>query len=177
MICKVRAFWVFILSATLTGTVCAQELPSAPVPVVPSNSPAATAAGSTTTSQAPAQLPPAETFPAQPLPAQALTGPPALLPPPPPGPPDLSPPYQDRNGPLLRGDPWLDRPEAPPPGWFLGLELDVVGAHIKNRLQAPVTVDGTTIDPLHLPTADMDWTGAPRIELGYRFDQGWGEFL
>jgi hypothetical protein len=56
------------------------------------------------------------------------------------------------------------------------VELDLVGVHIKNRLTNTVTIDGvdTTI---HLPTADLEWTTAPRFVLGYRLDQGCGEFL
>jgi hypothetical protein len=78
---------------------------------------------------------------------------------------------------LLKGDPLLDRPESPPPGWFAAVEFDIVGVHIKNRLQAQVTIDGFSPDTVHLPTAELDWTGSPRIELGYRLSQGCGEFL
>jgi hypothetical protein len=52
----------------------------------------------------------------------------------------------------------------------------VIAPHIKNRLVAPVTVDGIT-DNVHLPTAELDWSGAPRFELGYRFFDGCGEAI
>jgi hypothetical protein len=32
-------------------------------------------------------------------------------------------------------------------------------------------------EQVSLPTAELDWTASPRIELGYRFSQGFGEFL
>ena len=85
-------------------------------------------------------------------------------------------PYEDHNGPLLCGDPLLDAPPWAPPGWFGALEADLVGTHIKNRLTDSVTVGGVT-DNIHLPTADLDWTVSPRIELGYRFCEGAGELL
>src|SRR6516225_1819355 len=73
--------------------------------------------------------------------AAPITAPvcPAPLPPPLPtvGPPACAP-YEDCNGPLLRCDPLLDRPDAPPPGWFSAFEADIVAPHVKNRLTNPV---------------------------------------
>jgi hypothetical protein len=85
-------------------------------------------------------------------------------------------PYEDCNGPLLDGDPLLDRPGAPPPGWLAALDVGFVDPHVKNRLVAPVTL-GPFTDQLHLPTAELDAVGSPRLELGYRFAQGFGEVL
>jgi hypothetical protein len=109
--------------------------------------------------------------PPTPAPGPVWSGP-APLPPPPP-----FNPYQDYNGPLLRGDPLLDRPGAPPPGWFLGFDFDLLGPHVKNRLQAPVTITGFLPDTVHVPNAELDWTLSPRFELGYRFPEGCGEIL
>jgi hypothetical protein len=96
-------------------------------------------------------------------------------------------PYQDDNGPLLLGDPLLDRPYSPAPGWFWAVEMNVVAPQIKNRLQAPVAIDSPVFQQsgiqallpsvVHLATAELDWTGAPRFQLGYRFPEGCGEFL
>jgi hypothetical protein len=83
---------------------------------------------------------------------------------------------EDNNGFLLKCDPCLDSPAWAPPGWFVGAEADLVTAHIKNGLQGQVTVGGTT-DTFHLPIAELGWTVAPRIELGYRFAEGAGELL
>jgi len=92
------------------------------------------------------------------------------------GPPPCAP-YEDSNGPLLRGDPLLDRPEYPQPGWFAALEVGVVGAHVTNGLTANVTVDGLVSNTVQLPSAGLDWTGSPRLELGYRLAEGLGELV
>src|SRR5262249_42285503 len=62
----------------------------------------------------------------------------------------------------------------PPPGFFVTFEGQALFPHIKNRLAAPVMVDNLFANVVHLPTADLDDTGSPRIELGYRFPQGFG---
>src|SRR4051812_8351348 len=46
--------------------------------------------------------------------------------------------YQDRNGPLLMGDPLLDSGPGSP-GWVAGVDLGVVVPHIKNGLFNNVT--------------------------------------
>jgi hypothetical protein len=33
------------------------------------------------------------------------------------------------------------------------------------------------VDVVHVPNADLDWVGSPRIEVGYRLPEGYGEFL
>src|SRR5437667_2466504 len=142
----------------------AQELPPAPTPVtnVPGlpgvPAPVANAPGSVS------------------APGSAVPVQPGFIPPPPPPPPGyMMNPYPDANGHLLRGDPSLEIPANRPPGWFGGLEADLVWPHIKNRLTASVTIDDFT-DTLHLPTASLDFTGSPKVILGYRFPQGFGEF-
>src|SRR5262249_22354765 len=92
-----------------------------------------------------------------------------------PGPPACAP-FEDRNGPLLKGDPLLDAPDFPQPGWFAAVDLDLVGPHVKNRLTSTV-VAGLTLQTVQLPGAELDWTVAPRIEVGYRLPEGFGEIL
>ena len=173
--------------ATLAGlgsaSLRAQGLPPAPVPVMP-----AAPVGAE-------KLPP----PPDPPSGTALIGYPVGCPlPGPPVPPPYAPPacapYEDCNGPLLRGDPLLDRLHYPPPGWFAAFELGIVGPHVKNGLfdssavgAAPfvsvaggrnrMLVSDLLPNPIHVPGADLDWAGAPRVELGYRLPQGFGEFL
>jgi hypothetical protein len=77
---------------------------------------------------------------------------------------------------LLQGDPLLESPWAPP-GWFLGVEFDLVSPHITNHLTGTVTVTGFQPDTVQLPTAPLDWAGSPRLALGYRLPQGCGEIL
>lgn len=100
-----------------------------------------------------------------PQPACPLPGPPACAP------------FEDHNGPLLIGDPLLDRPDLPPPGWFSAVELDLLGPHLRNRLVHDVSIAGLFTDTVHLPTAPLDWVAAPRVELGYRFPQGAGAIV
>src|SRR5438445_13708576 len=88
-------------------------------------------------------LPPAPT-PVAGAPGSPPVGPyapvqPGFIPPPPPPPPGyMMNPYPDASGRLLRGDPSLEIPADRPPGWFGGLEADLVWPHIKNRLTASV---------------------------------------
>jgi hypothetical protein len=86
-------------------------------------------------------------------------------------------PYADGNGSLLKGDGCVDRPCAPLPGWFAAVEADLVAPHIKNHLSADVNVGGLFTDTVHLPTAELEFVGSPRFELGYRFPEGFGEVL
>lgn len=129
------------------------ELPSAPTPVVV-----------TTLPHPP--LPPAA-VPVDPVPPAPLcpAGPPACAP------------YEDCNGPLLVGDPLLDPPGAPHPGWFTAVEVGLIAPHIKDRLVAGVNLGDQFTDVVHLPSAELDWVASPRVELGYRCAQGFGEFL
>jgi hypothetical protein len=85
-----------------------------------------------------------------------------MPPPPPPYPPSPPP---------------LDRPHDVEPGWFANLEINIVGAHITNNLAGPVSTGGPIPDIVALPIAELDWTGSPRFEIGYRFCDGWGSFI
>ncbi len=127
------------------------KLPPAPVPVSPG--------------------PPVIAGPVIPPPLPPPPGPP--LPAPPPGPGLL----EDRNGLLMPSDPLLDRPCSPPPGWFAAVDVALVKPHVKNRLVEPLAFPDVLSGRLHVPQAELDWTGTPRLELGYRFPQGFGEVL
>jgi hypothetical protein len=80
-------------------------------------------------------------------------------------------------GPCCEHDPRLDPPPLPPPGWFTDLELGIVDPHVKNKLLNTVTIGGNPPDFVHVPSAQLDWTVAPRIDLGYRLPSGFGEFV
>jgi hypothetical protein len=173
--CLASRPWCGII-AILTIEICiglqtaqAQDLPASPVPVTQQPS----------GSVEPVQSTPVA--PAPPVPVGPPMGPygplqPRLIPPPPPPPPGIyANPYQDTNGPLLRGDPLLETVPNRPRGLFAGLEADLVWPHIKNRVTGTLAIDGFT-DTLHLPTASLDVTGSPLFILGYRFAEGCGEF-
>ena len=66
-------------------------------------------------------------------------------------------------------DPFLLKPH--PGGLFSSFEIGLVEPQINGRLSASVSVTGVP-RTVSLPFADLDWTGSPRIELGYRFVGG-----
>jgi Legionella pneumophila major outer membrane protein precursor len=136
--------------------------------------------------QAPASRPDSAT--ATPTPSTAASGEPVILqtlpqvpdaprslfaPAPLPGP---MPP--DAEGPYFQCDPMIDPPPLPQPGWFFDLDLDPTKAHVKNEISTPVLNPATgSVDIVGLPSATLNWTIAPRFELGYRLPSGFGEFL
>jgi hypothetical protein len=121
-------------------------------------------------------------------PRPAALGAPSLTPPvapslPAPGPGAPWPPPEYKLPPLdesltrpAPGDPLLDYPVLPPPGWFANVEVGVLAAHFKNRMQGNVPIAGG-VDTIHVPGASLDWAAAPRFEIGYRMPRGFGEFL
>jgi len=80
-------------------------------------------------------------------------------------------------GPCLEQDPRLDPPCLPPPGCFTDVELGIVDPHVKNKLLNIVAIGTNPPDFVHVPSAQLDWTVAPRLELGYRLPSGYGEFV
>ncbi|MGE3804054.1 MAG: Lpg1974 family pore-forming outer membrane protein [Gemmataceae bacterium] len=81
--------------------------------------------------------------------------------------------FEDRNDGMLLGDPLLDPPGLRP-GVFAAAELDVIGVHVRDRLNAPRVLFG---DRIAVPGAPLCWTASPHFELGYRFGQGYGAAL
>jgi hypothetical protein len=67
---------------------------------------------------------------------------------------------------------WHERP-----GWYLDLEASIVGPHVMNRLYQKINLSDGGRDYLHLPSADLGGTIAPRLELGYRFGENLGALL
>jgi len=72
-------------------------------------------------------------------------------------------------------DPRLDPFCLPQPGWLADVEVDVNLPHVSNGIHDTVTLGGIT-SQVKLGSARLDWTGAPRMELGYRLPDGFGEF-
>src|SRR5262249_16955363 len=93
------------------------------------------------------------------------------------GPPPV-PPYScdPLPGPYFERDPQLDPPARPPPGWFADVELGIVVPHVKNKLIDVVQIGTNAPDTVTLPSAGLNWTVAPRFEMGYRLPSGFGEF-
>jgi hypothetical protein len=80
-------------------------------------------------------------------------------------------------GPYFEADARLDPPCLPAIGWFASTEVEIVGAHVKNRLFNTVSIAGGPLNLVHLPSGELNWTVAPRLDLGYRFPSGFGEIL
>ena len=81
----------------------------------------------------------------------------------------------DRNGTSLWGHPNIDPPHAPP-GWFVGLQVNIVGPAIMQHVFGQVTRGPDTVDVV-LPSATLNWVGSPQLELGYRFPDALGELV
>jgi hypothetical protein len=130
--------------------------------------------GSPTLAQAPAPPP----TPVPVIPPSATT-PTIPVPPPPPPPPMWAP--GDAAGPAPVFPPVavvpVPMPAAPAtldaPGFFAGLEVDVVGPRIQRNLSGVVTIAGIP-STVSLPTADLNWTGSPKVEIGYRLADNLG---
>lgn len=119
---------------------------------------------------APPPPPPPSSQPASPsLPGSVL------VPGPPPPQPPLFPLMEEppRVGMVNVMDPQAWR-TVQPPGWFANLEVALVGPDIPAHLKAPVTSGGVT-RTVGLPFADLEWTGSPRLEIGYRLPDQMGD--
>lgn len=78
--------------------------------------------------------------------------------------------------PYFEHDPLLDAPDLPQPGWFYALDMAVVGPHIFKNLSNDLAVGSRPADHISLPNRGLDWTVAPRMEVGYRLPSGFGGF-
>jgi hypothetical protein len=76
---------------------------------------------------------------------------------------------------LPGSQPVILRPQQKP-GLFGAFEIGVVAPSIGGQLSAPVSVGGFT-KTVSLPFTDLDWTGTPRLERGYRFSDELGSFV
>jgi len=96
--------------------------------------------------------------------------------------PQFGPPPPDLERPYFQLDPILDSTQWAQPGWFYNVEFDVIHPHIERRLSS---VPGAGFDTVPtatrnvnvaLPGPKMNWTVAPRFEVGYRLPSGFGAF-
>jgi len=84
---------------------------------------------------------------------------------------------EDCNGPLLQYDANLDPPDCPRPGWFTGLDLYLVKPRVRSQLIGDVTPANAVPTLVQVPQVGLDWAVSPRIEIGYRIPQGFGELI
>lgn len=61
-------------------------------------------------------------------------------------------------------------------GWFANAEVSLLKARTAPRFNSGPLLDASFPgDPVTLETSDLDWTAAPRLEFGYRFEHGLGD--
>jgi hypothetical protein len=87
-----------------------------------------------------------------------------------PGPPPA--PFSERADPGPNG--WADTPSGDE-GLFFNWELEFVKPAVKNRLNGIVTFPDGSTNGVQVPQTSLDWTVAPRFELGYRFPDSFGD--
>jgi hypothetical protein len=78
-------------------------------------------------------------------------------------------------------DPFRERPGLAV-GWFAGVDLYVVHPEIDSQVNngnlGPGDLfHGTFTNSTQLPVGDMNWTVMPKVHVGYRFENGLGEFI
>jgi hypothetical protein len=73
--------------------------------------------------------------------------------------------------PYFQQDARLDPPGLGQPGWLADIEADVTHVHVNDRLDSFV---GTS--EVSVPMATLQWTVSPRVEVGYRLPDAFGEF-
>jgi hypothetical protein len=82
----------------------------------------------------------------------------------------------DAELPYFLPDPILDPKHWQQPGWFTDFQLDLIKPHVNNEMNQLVMAGGHQAN-VALGNAPLDWTVAPRFELGYRLPSGFGEFM
>ena len=94
-------------------------------------------------------------------------------------------PNEDNNGRTLWGDPLLEgkqiaenvfAPGPYTPGWFFALEASLVNPHVRQEMFNFVG-PFQTLPGFHIANTDLSWNVMPVVQLGYRLEQGAGEFL
>lgn len=60
------------------------------------------------------------------------------------------------------------------PGWFVNLEVGLVKPHIDSKISSVTPLRESFTDPVQLPFAALHWTASPRVEIGYRLEEGRG---
>lgn len=73
-------------------------------------------------------------------------------------------------------DPLLDPPQWPKTGWFTSFQIDIIHPHVfGNQWKATVVTSAGRAVNVATGVAQLNWTVAPRLELGYRLQSGFGE--
>jgi|SRR5579883_357463 len=62
-------------------------------------------------------------------------------------------------------------------GWYANAGVGLVKPHLKAGLTTPNPLTAGNPAPPFVSASPLDWTGAPEVAVGYRFDKGAGEVL
>ena len=89
--------------------------------------------------------------------------------------PPVGPPAPDWEHPYFQRDPLLDPTDWPQPGWFSDAEVGVIKPHVTNPMMGLVTTALGNTALVQIGSAHLQWTAAPRLEVGYRLPSGFGE--
>jgi hypothetical protein len=82
----------------------------------------------------------------------------------------------DERDPYLPGaNPLLERAGLPI-GWYAGIELTAVKPHLLSQINSGDSLQPTFAQSIQLPVANIDWSVMPRFQVGYRRENGLGEF-
>jgi hypothetical protein len=152
----VRSFRLLLLPALLAGTILSPQSGYAQAPAtLPDPAPKAPTPTNYEYNPLPTLPRPAE------APASLLQAAPA------------APPYScaPLPGPYFEQDPLWDPPSLPQPGWFADVEATILKPNLQNHLSG---VNDTPSLPVQLPSAGLDWTVAPYVQVGYRLPSAFG---
>jgi hypothetical protein len=89
--------------------------------------------------------------------------------------PPIGAPPRNWEQPYFERDPVLDPRRWPQPGWFAAADVGLIKPHVSDSLGFPVVTGLGHAIVVQLGSARLDWTAAPRLEVGYRLPSGFGE--
>jgi hypothetical protein len=84
-------------------------------------------------------------------------------------------PAVDLERPFFVPDRILDPPQWQRPGWFANVDVAVIKPHVSNDMLENVTTGLGRQFLVQPGSAHLNWTAAPRLEVGYRLPSGFGE--
>ena len=88
--------------------------------------------------------------------------------------PPVGPPPPNLEGPYFVQDPLLNPPELGAVGWFADVDAGILKPHLLNHVSLPVKFPDGSSTQVGVNAVPLNWTVAPRIEVGYRFLSGLG---
>ena len=88
--------------------------------------------------------------------------------------PPVGPPPPNLEQPYFEQDPLLNPPQLGLVGWFADVDVGILKPHLLNHVSLPVTFPDGSSTQVGVNAVPLNWTAAPRVEVGYRFASGFG---